>query len=537
MASAGDLTLSGLLTRAAAAPTVPGLISPDGFMAYADLDYRSRRAAGGLAELGVAAGDTVAVWLPNIPAWLELEFALARLGAVAVAVNTRFGPHELQQLLADSRTRVLVCGSDAEHSGFWDVLDRLDWPALPKLATVVHLGHTPASVPSYIQTVPYDEVLAHHALHKDGCWPAASCNMFTSSGTTAMPKLVVHQQAAIVAHSSAVAKRFGYEADDAVVLAMLPLCGVFGFNTALGAIAAAASLVLLPSFKAEVAIDLIARYGVTHTNGTDEMVRRIFDAAEGTPQRLDSLREVGFASFGGDAEALVSAGDRIGVTLRGVYGSSEAQALIARADGPARRRATAGGRLVSEHIKVRVRDPGTRALLGPGRSGALEIRGPNLMMGYFDDTQASADAFTEDGFLRTGDLAELEPGGRGFRYIARQGDALRLGGHLVGPREIEKFIEGLDGVIAAQVVAADVAGAARPVAFIRAAEGFSCGETAIRDACAARLARYKVPVRVVRVDAFPTAPSANGERVQRAVLRELAATLVTDEGGAGRHGR
>ena len=85
---------------------------------------------------------------------------------------------------------------------------------------------------------------------------------------------------------------------------MLPLCGVFGFNTALAAIAAAAPLVLLPSFTAELAVDVIARYGITHTNGTDEMARRILAVAEGAPQRLDSLRDVGFASFGGDAEAL-----------------------------------------------------------------------------------------------------------------------------------------------------------------------------------------------------------------------------------------
>jgi fatty-acyl-CoA synthase len=523
-----------MLTEAAAIPTGARVIAPDGSMSYAELDERSRRLATGLARLGVAGGDAVAVWLPNVAAWLELEFALARLGAVAVAVNTRFGPHELQQLLARSRSRVLVCGGEAERSGHGEVLGQLDWPALPYLAAVVHLSGTSAPLPSDVRAVPYRELLAQPALHEDQSGAPTPCNVFTSSGTTASPKLVVHHQAAIAAHSRAVGSCFGYEASDAVILAMLPLCGVFGFNTALAAIAAAASLVLLPGFTAELAVDAIARHGVTHTNGTDEMVRRILAVAGEAPQRLDSLRDVGFASFGGEPEALVAAGDRFGVRLRGVYGSSEVQALIARADGAAQRRAIAGGSLVSEQINIRIRDPGTGALVGTGQLGALEIRGPNIMTGYLDDPQASADVFTDDGFLRTGDLAELEPGGRGFRYVARQNDALRLGGYLVSPREIEAFIEDLDGVIAAQVVAVDVAGAARPFAFIRSADGFSCDEAAIRAACAARLARYKIPVRVVCVDSFPTTPSANGERVQRAVLRQRAASLLAAERSEGR---
>ena len=133
----------------------------------------------------------------------------------------------------------------------------------------------------------------------------------------------------------------------------------------------------------------------------------------------------------------------------------------------------------------------TRVPAGLGRSGSLEIRGLNLMMDTWTTLRRVPTCSRTTGSCAPAISPKLEPGGRRFRYVARQDDALRLGGYLVSPREIEAFIEDLDGVIAAQVVAADVAGATRPVAFIRGAEGVACDEAAIRDACAAWLARQR----------------------------------------------
>lgn len=430
--------------------------------------------AAGLAARGVGRGDRVAVWLPNVPAWLELEFALARLGAIAVAVNTRFRAREAQDVVERSGARLLV-----RHPAY----DRVD-------ADLVELG--PA----------YDALLEHPPLGEDRADADAPCNVFTSSGTTGLPKLVVHRQGGIVAHSRAVADAFGYRAPDAVVLAMLPLCGVFGFNTALGALAARRPLVLLEEFDADAAVALIERHRVTHTNGSLEMLRRILASAP-----VPSLREAGFAAFSGNARALVDAGDRLGKRFYQCYGSSEVQALMAHApaDAPPEQRAVAGGPPISDAIAVRVGDE-------------LEVRGPNVMAGYLGDEEPP---LTPDGFLRTGDIAEPHPE-RGFVYVARGGDALRLGGYLVAPREIEAFLEELDGIQAAQVVGVEVDGQTRAVAF--AIGDFD--EEAALERCRAELARYKVPRRVLALDAFPTTPSANGERVRRGELRDRAAAVL-----------
>ncbi len=253
---------------------------------------------------------------------------------------------------------------------------------------------------------------------------------------------------------------------------------------------------LLDVFDAARAAELIREHRVTHTNGSDEMFKRLLEYDTGT------LREGGFAAFNLEPRPLIDAADERGLTLYQCYGTSEVQALIAHApaDAPADERARAGGRPISDAITVRVVDD------------ELQVRGPNVMAGYLND----AAPFTDDGFYRTGDLGRETD--LGFEYLSRSGDALRLGGFLVHPREIESFLETLDGVDAAQVVAHE----GRAVAFVLGKPD----ESRVIESCRAELAGFKVPRRVIALDAFPTTPSANGERVQRAELRRLAAVSV-----------
>ena len=411
----------------------------------------------------------IAIWLENCPEWVEAAHAVRHRGALAIAVNTRFRAREVQDILRRAEATAIVV-SDALR----DELDQVDAPAL-------------------------EHVLAPGELEADGpdrSDPDAPWMVFTSSGTTGAPKLVVHTQGGIDAHAAAVADSFGYRAPDAVVLCMLPLCGVFGFCTLAGALAAGCPYVLLEAFDAAKASALIAEHRVTHTTGTDEMIRRLLEHETGT------LREAGFAAFNLEPRALVDAAQERGIALYQCYGASEMQALVAHAprDAPPERRAVAGGRPVSDAIAVRVRDE------------EIQVRGPNVMAGYLGDEAATREAFTDDGFYRSGDLGrETEDG---FAFVTRRGDALRLAGFLVEPREIESFLETLDGVEAAQVV--EVEG--RPVAFVIG----DAEPEAIVERCQAELAGYKAPRTVIGVDAFPTTPSANGERVQRAELRRRA---------------
>jgi fatty-acyl-CoA synthase len=506
------------------------LIDGDVRLSFADLEQRARRVAAGLAALRVGSGDRVAVWLPNGLAWAELEFALARLGAIAVAINTRFRAYEVQDILARSGARALALWPDFKGIDFGSILAGVDPAASPGLETLVLVGGgssahhgTPLAAR---RCVAYEELLRHAPLRADCGRPDAPCNVFTSSGTTSRPKLVLHAQRGIVEHSRAVADGFSYRAPHTVILGMLPLCGVFGFNTFMGALAAGRPTVLMSVFDGPEAVRLIEQWAVTHTNGTDEMLRRIVDAPA-PPERIASWREAGFAGFTGDAVGLVARGDAQGKRFYQAYGSTEVQALLARqpAETPPAQRALAGGVPVSPRTDVRVRDPETGALLPPGRPGELEIRGPSVMVGYLEDPDAERRIFTEDGYVRSGDLGYLTGPGS-FVYQTRLGDSLRLGGFLVSPREIEAYLEQLPGIRAAQVVGAPSSRGVRVIGFVVLEQAHEIDEAAVIACCRADLAGYKVPDRVVAVPRFPTTKSPNGEKVQRARLREMAAALL-----------
>jgi fatty-acyl-CoA synthase len=503
-------------------------------LTFAELEEHAARVASGLAGLGVGVGDRVAVWLPNCLAWVELEFALARLGAMAIAINTRFRAEEVGDLLDRSLARVLVLWPGFRGIDFAAILAGVDADRLAGLETLVAVEATGAEpgvgALGDRRAVAYDDLLARAPMADDHARPDAPCNVFTSSGTTGAPKLVLHAQRGIAVHSDAVAGGFGYRRADCAVLGMLPLCGVFGFNTVLGALAGGAPSVLMPVFEARAAVELIERERVTNTNGADEMLRRILAAAR-PPERIATLREAGFAAFSGDARTLVDAGDALGKRFYMAYGSSEVQALLAHqpADAPPEVRARAGGPPVHPDTDVRVRATEQRddSLAPPGAPGELEIRGPSVMTGYLGDDQATRQAFTDDGYLRTGDLGALADG-QGFVYLTRRGDVLRLGGFLVSPVEIEDFLEKLQPISAAQVVGVDTPAGAKPVAFVIPRAGQHIDEQWIIERCEAALAKFKVPRRVVCLDAFPTTPSANGERVQRQALRRRAAELIQD---------
>jgi len=160
-------------------------------------------------------------------------------------------------------------------------------------------------------------------------------------------------------------------------------------------------------------------------------------------------------------------------------------------------------------------------VLPVGEHGEIELRGPSLLCEYFGNPEATREAFTADGWFRTGDLGYLEADGR-FCYVTRMGDVLRLGGFLTSPQEIEAVLETHPTVSGAQVVGITLNREPVAIGFVTLQAGADFAEEALRAWCKARLAGYKQPKRIFCVEAFPTTQSANGTKIQRAKLRELA---------------
>jgi fatty-acyl-CoA synthase len=186
----------------------------------------------------------------------------------------------------------------------------------------------------------------------------------------------------------------------------------------------------------------------------------------------------------------------------------------------------AGGRPVSAAARVRARDPETGAIQPHGAAGELEFHAPaSAMMGYHGNPQATREALSADGYYRSGDLGHTLADGR-FVFQARIGDALRLGGFLVSPAEIEAVVQDAPGIAACQVVGVPRPEGIRAVAFVLTKENTSLDEAGVLAYVDSRLARYKVPHRVFPIDAFPVTPGANATKIQKGRLREMAEALL-----------
>jgi fatty-acyl-CoA synthase len=486
------------------------------------LDWRSFAArvngyAGQLDRQGIGRGDRVALWLPNSVDYLALIFACARLAALAVHINTRFRASEVKDLLKRSGATVLVTDFDFPPVDFAGILDSV--LARDRFGLRAIVGRkTDARAIAGVPVVPLAEEGAAPSLAS----AESPCLTFTTSGTTSGPKLVLHSQGSIAGHACDAAAALATAQTGACVLAVVPLCGTFGNALAMAGIAGGAHIVLMDRFDAEQAQALIRRHRVTHTAGGDDMLARLAQAAAGRP--YDSVVFTGYASFSPTATESIAAADRAGLMPRGLYGSSELQALFAIA--PDSRRLTDGGVPVSAQAEISIRHPESGAPMPPGEVGELCVKAPSAFLGYLENPQATARATTPDGFFRSGDLCRLAP--PGFVYDGRLGDTLRLGGFLVHPEEIEAFLQRQPGVAAAQVVAVERGGDRVAVAFICAEPGRHPDEAGILAACRANLAGYKVPARLITLEAFPTTESPNGVKIQRAKLREMAEEMLRE---------
>lgn len=480
------------------------------------------RAARGLQQLGLRRGDAVAVWLPNGAAWLQLLLAAEQLGVLVVPVSTRYKAPEIAHLLTVSRARLLVF---ATH-----FLDQDSAPVAQRLLAEVATLRQVLGVDDPARLMVFADA-GEPALPRDTGQPNDLLCCFSTSGTTGHPKLAAHDQASIARHARQVASALDIRPGDAMLCA-LPLFGVFGFMTALAALAGGATCVLMPVFDAAAAAALVAQHRISHAVGADAMFDPILKLA-GTD--LASLRRIVMADFAGLSLPVAQQADARGIACSGTYGSSEVFSLVSLQadDAPVELRALPGGRPVDPLTQIRVVDPQTGQAMADGEAGELQLRGPNVLAQYLNNPDATAQAITADGWFRSGDLATAH--GQHFHYLARMGDSLRLRGYLVNPAEIEQALMHHPAVALAQVVGVHLPGVGDQAFAFVVLNGAEPGETDLpadlRDFCQRNMASYKVPQQVVVLAAFPTLDGPNGVKIQKRVLRQMASALLPPAAG------
>ncbi|WP_020106747.1 AMP-binding protein [Nocardia sp. 348MFTsu5.1] len=502
-----------------------------------------------LTEVGLRSGQCVAVLLPNWSDALVWQFAAASIGAHVIGLNTRYNTAEVAHILTSARPAVVAVA--------------LNFHGLDLFGTLsTAVTATPSVAPPVVAVVAGPDGNAEH--HADlnlgsGHWFSGSSDIngarvpdtpdttaltpagrsvddmrlavaFTTSGSTGTPKLAAHSESGVVRHARADAAIMGVVPGD-VALCVLPVSGVFGYSLAMAMLAGGGALLMVPVFDARDTLRRMTQLQVTHCAGGDDLFGRLYDTwHSGEHHQMSALRWIGIADFLGRSGQIAAwLRDEFGTQTTGVFGSSEvfALALLWRDTDPEDVRWNGGGRPVDTAMTVRIADPVTDTVVPEGEQGELQFRGPNVVDAYLGNPDASANAFTRDGWFRSGDLG-VATGDGGYTYVCRMGDALRLRGFLVDPAEIEHRLAQHPDVHTAKVVGiTDAAGYTQAVGFVVPAETDSddaatTGSAELRTWCAQTLAAFKVPSAIHIINAMPTTVGGNGTKIRAVVLRDYA---------------
>ncbi|MBS2035867.1 AMP-binding protein [bacterium] len=507
MGGVADVTVGQLLEHwSRCSPNKLALVANGRHLTFAQLQHRVEHVAGALHRLGIERGDRVAVWLNNRQEWIELQFALARLGAILVTVNTAFRTPELEYLLEQCGARALVYMQGTSCLDFVEEVQGLK--RVPEFLVFVDPA-VPAGALDY-HSLPTGPV------H----WPEIGVddciNMQYTSGTTGYPKGVRLTSRNIVNNGYWLGQGLGYTQQDRLCLCV-PLFHCFGCVIGvLGAFTHGVSLHLVPSFEPLAVMETIQRDRCTALYGVPTMFVAQLEHPEFERFDFSSLR-TGVMAGSLCPEALMRRViERMNLREMTIaYGLTEASPAITqtRLDDPLDLRTQTVGRVLPQ-LEVEIRDPEGRAL-GPDELGELCVRGYNVMQGYHNDPDATARAVDAEGWLATGDQASMCS--RGYvRITGRIKDIIIRGGENVSPKEVEDHLRSHPAVMDVAVYAVphpkygeEVAAALR----LRAPVDFE----ELKSHCSGMLSYFKIPTQWRVVEEFPLTASG---KIQKFVLRE-----------------
>ena len=468
---------------------------------YGQLEEAVRKTMAYLQEKGVKKGDRVALQLPKGLPFILLHLAVMRLEAISLPLNPGYPPRELRYFLEDAAVELFFADAAAAVT-VAPLPDEME-----SLEEVVPVKSTDSFL---AQVVTYEA--ARQPLPRD---PDATCLMIYTSGTTGRPKGAQLSYGNLTANLDALHEAWGWLAEDRI-LHVLPIFHVHGLIVALhGALNAGATALLLPAFEAEVALEAMEKEQCTVFMAVPTIHRRLVEAANAGEVDLSHMRLLTSGSDRLPDDLFAQFQETFGHTLLERYGMSETGMLISNPLNGERRVGSVG--LPLPGVEARIVDPETEAPLPDGEVGAVQVRGANVCKGYWRRPEKTAEAFTEDGWLRTGDLGLREPDGY-FTLKGRSKDLVISGGYNVYPPEVELVLAEHPGVDASAVIGCpDPEWGERVTAVIIPEAAGTLNAEEIIAFCRERLVNYKVPRRVVFVDSFPR--NALG-KVQKARLRE-----------------
>jgi fatty-acyl-CoA synthase len=469
--------------------------------------------ANGLMALGIQVGDRVGMWSPNFAEWIYIQYATAKIGAIQVNINPAYRVNELQYALDQSGCRLLVTRTEYLTSGYRDMVEEVA-PGLPDLEKVIYFDTDDwAELIEGGATVSDDELTAR-ATSLD---PGDPINIQYTSGTTGFPKGATLSHRSILNNALFVGDACAYTEEDRVCI---PVPFYHCFGMVMGNLACsvfgATMVVPSPTFDPEAVLQTLQDERCTSLYGVPTMFVAELGHSDLADFDLSAMRTGIMAGSPCPTEVMRRVIDDMGmaeVTI--AYGMTETSPVSTQTstDDSVEHRVTTVGR-VGPHVESKIVDPETGEVVLRGEEGEYCTRGYHVMLGYWNDSEMTAEAIDADGWMHSGDLATMDDDGY-VNIVGRIKDMIIRGGENIYPREIEEFLYSHPAIADAQVIGVpDEKYGEEIMAWVQLALGAELTEEELKDFCRDKIAHFKIPRYVRFVSEFPMTVTGKVRKVE-----------------------
>jgi fatty-acyl-CoA synthase len=498
------------------------------------------RVARGLMAMGIKKGDHVAIWATNYPQWVQTQFATAKIGAVLVTVNTNYKKYELEYLLKQSDSTMLIMMGGTKDNDYVEhiyavcpelsksIPGELECKKLPFLKSVVFLDEANhpgmfhwGDVLRLSENVTEEERAARQTL----CDPHDVINMQYTSGTTGFPKGVMLTHYNLINNGKIIGESMAFTDKDRLCITV-PLFHCFG--CVLGVMASITNdtaMVFVDHFNPVNVMKVLDSEKCTAFHGVPTMFIAILEHPDFQQYDLSNLRTGIMAGSTCPVEVMKAAADKMNMRhITSVYGQTESSPGITQStvNDPLEIRVSTVGRAYP-NVEARVIDPDSGEEVPPNTVGEIVTRGYHVMKGYYKMPEATAQVIDRDGWLHTGDLGVKDEQGY-YRITGRLKDMIIRGGENIYPREIEEFLYTHPAVSDVQVVAVpDHKYGEEALACVIVKKGASVTEDELQQFVRDGLSKHKAPRYVRFIDAFPMTASG---KIQKYKLREWGVDIL-----------
>jgi fatty-acyl-CoA synthase len=522
------------------------------YIVYSDRDLRFTwsyfnervdNMAKGMLSIGVTKGSHVGIWAQNVPDWFTLLFACAKIGAVAVTVNTSYKEHELAFVIENSDMHTICITDGVSGNDYVQMMNTL----VPELKTTQR-GCLKTEKFPYLKNVVYIGQEKHRGMYNtqellllgnnlpdddlNEIKKTISChdvvNMQYTSGTTGFPKGVMLSHHNIANNGYLTGEHMKFTPEDKLCICV-PLFHCFGVVLAvMNCLTHGSTQVVVEKFDPLLVLASLHRERATALYGVPTMFIAELNHPMFPMFDMSSLRTGIMAGALCPIELMRQVSEKMFMTITSVYGLTETSPGMTqtRVEDSFETRCTTVGSDY-EFTEVAVISPETGEQCPDGVQGEMCCRGYNVMKGYYKNPQATSEVIDRNGFLHSGDLGVKDPDGN-YRITGRIKDMIIRGGENISPREIEEFLYHMPGVKDAQVVAITSQRYGEDVGvFIIPHEGTELLPEDVQEFCKEKIARYKIPRYVFFVKEYPLTGSG---KIQKFKLREMALKLCEEQG-------